>query len=620
MFEPLVVIFCILVYQGLVREYFLSASFKNHHPIFIFMPLRSPICTVVGHVDHGKSSVLDKIRGSAIVKAEAGAITQAIGASVIPLDTIKKICGDLLEQTKLDLTVPGLLFIDTPGHAAFTNLRKRGGNLADIAILVINIKEGIMPQTIESIEILKQYKTPFIVVANKLDLIGGWKQNQESLLANINNQNPQATQEFETKLYEIVGKLAEYGLNADRFDRVSDYTQQIAIVPASAHTGEGIPELLMVLIGLAQKYLEKCLSCDVEGDAKGIILEVKEEKGIGKTMDTILHDGTLNVNDTIVIGGLHEPIVTKVKALLEPAPLSEIRDKKSNFTSVKRVTAAIGVKISAPNIDEVVAGMPLIQTENVEEAKEEVQSQVEEVIIETDKLGIIIKADSLGSLEALIKLLREEDIPIKKASIGDISKKDIADAGANFETDPFHCAILGFNVKDTSAIDDKKVKIITSEVIYEIIDLYKKWAEEERKKKEAEHIDDLTSPCKIEILKGYIFRQSNPAVVGVEVLNGTLKANSPMMNKKGQQVSSVKNIQENKESVDKAEKGKQVAISLPNITVGRQINESDTLYSDIPEEEFKKFKELKEHLKEEQKMVLKEVAEIKRQENPVWGI
>lgn len=584
------------------------------------MAIRSPICTVVGHVDHGKSSILDKIRGSAIVKSEAGAITQAIGASIIPLDTIKKICGNLLETLKTDFTIPGILFIDTPGHAAFTNLRKRGGNLADIAILVIDIREGIMPQTIESIEILKQYKTPFIIAANKIDLLSGWKRNHDSLLKNISSQETNTVQEIETKVYQIVQKLAEFGLNAERFDRVEDYTKQIAIIPVSAHTGEGIPELLMVLSGLAQKYLENCLKCDTEGNAKGIILEVKEEKGIGKSMDVIIYDGTLEVNDTLVIGGLNEPIVTKVRGLFEPAPLAEMRDKKSKFKPVKKVSAATGVKIASPNIEEVVAGMPVVQTDNIEQAKQEVQAQVEEVIIETDQSGIVVKADSLGSLEALLKLLKEENISIKKANIGNITKKDISDAASNFESDPFDSVVLGFNVTETPRIKDERVKIISSQIIYEIIDNYKKWLEEEKKKKEAAELDNLVQPAKLEIMKGYIFRQSNPAVFGVEILAGTLRPNSPIMNKKGIHLSSVKSIQADKETVDKAEKGKQVAVSVPNITVGRQINENDILYTDIPEKDFKKFKELKEYLKEDQKMVLKEIAEIKRQQNVVWGI
>ncbi|RLE44874.1 translation initiation factor IF-2, partial [Candidatus Woesearchaeota archaeon] len=356
--------------------------------------IRSPVCTVVGHVDHGKSSLLDYIRSSNIVKAEAGAITQAIGASLIPLDIIKKTCGPLLDSLKIKFTIPGLLFIDTPGHAAFTNLRKRGGNLADIAILVIDINEGFKPQTEEAVEILKQQKTPFIVAANKIDLLPGWNSAKDNVLKNISSQGQDTQKRLDIKLYELVGKLHEFGFASERFDRVSDHTKEVAIIPISSKTGEGIPELLMVLTGLAQKYLENCLKCDINIPAKGTVLEVKEEKGMGMVLDTIIYDGMLKKDDFIVIGGIEKPVVTKPRALLEPMPLSEIRDKKTKFKQVDEVCAARCIRISAPEIENAIAGMPLMASskDSLEKTKQEIQKLVSEVIIETDEQGIILKA------------------------------------------------------------------------------------------------------------------------------------------------------------------------------------------------------------------------------------
>src|SRR3989344_3755428 len=382
--------------------------------------IRQPVITIVGHVDHGKTSLLDKIRGSAVTATEAGKITQAIGASIIPASSLQKICGHLLEKLKLKLTIPGLLFIDTPGHAAFINLRKRGGALADIAVLVFDINEGFKPQTLESIEILKSDKTPFIVAVNKLDLISGWQTDTTvPLVKNIEQQHERIRQIFEMKLYELVGKFYELGLQADRFDRVSDFTKQLALVPVSAFTGEGIPELLMMLTGLAQRYLEQQLLI-VQGAAKGTILEIKEEKGFGTTVDAIIYDGVLRVNDTLVIGGLEKPIVTKVRALLEPEPLTEMRVKKAKFRNVREVSAATGVKIAAPGLDGAVPGMPMRSCEARDAAtvSVDIQKEVEAVLVHTDDEGVIIKADALGSLEALIVLLREKGIPIKTASVG----------------------------------------------------------------------------------------------------------------------------------------------------------------------------------------------------------
>ncbi len=579
--------------------------------------IRQPIVTIMGHVDHGKTMLLDKIRGSAIQAKESGGITQAIGASIIPLDTIKKICGPLLEALKLKFTIPGILFIDTPGHAAFVNLRKRGGNLADIAILVIDINEGIKAQTRECIEILKQYKTPFIISANKIDLVPGWHPSKENIIKNISSQPESTRNKLETKLYEIVGKLFEIGLEADRYDRINNYTKQIAIVPTSAKTGEGIPELLMVLTGLTQRYLEKELKISVEGPCKATILEVKEEKGLGKTLDAIIHDGTLKIGDEIVIGTMGEPIVTKVKGLFMPAPLTEMRDKKSKFKTVKEVSAANGVKIIVIDIEEATSGMPLLGVDrNTEKIKEQVKKEIQEVIVKTDKQGVIIKADSLGSLEALITLLKEKNIPIKKASIGPITKKDISDAEANLEKDPLHAVILGFNIPQAQA----KVKTIVHDVIYKVIEDYETWYKEESKKMELEALENLTKPCKLQSLKGYVFRQSNPAVIGVEVLEGSLKSNIPIMNTEGKILTTVKSIQKEQENVERAERGDKVAISLPHVIIGRQVKEGDILLSAITEEEFRKFREYKKYLSESDKTVLKEIAKLMRKRNQLWGL
>ncbi|MBN1644637.1 translation initiation factor IF-2 [Candidatus Woesearchaeota archaeon] len=582
--------------------------------------IRQPIVAMMGHVDHGKTSVLDQIRGSAIAAKEAGGITQAIGASIIPTETIKKVCGNLLEQLKLNLTIPGLLFIDTPGHAAFTSLRKRGGNLADMAILVIDIREGLKPQTVESIEILKSYKTPFIIAANKIDLISGYRPEKGSVLSTIAKQNDQVIHEIEKKLYEIVGQVAEHKIDSERFDRVDDYTKAVAIVPVSAKTGDGIPELLMVLAGLAQKYLEKTLKCDVKGEGKGTVLEVKDEKGMGKVMDVIIYGGSVSVGDSLVIGGLTSAVESRVKALFSPSALSEMRDKHARFKSIKEVSASTGVRIVAPGIDDVVSGMPLIAgTDDTEKAKKEVQEQVEEVLVETDEQGIVIKADSLGSLEALSNLLREKNISIKKASVGPISKRDLSDAEANFDKNPLIAVVLGFNLQLPDAVPDK-VKVICHDVIYKLIEDLEKWQENTKKQIELKALSLLSKPCKIQLLKGYTFRQSNPAVIGADVLSGTLTTGVSLMNKEAKVLTTVKGIQEEQKSLSEAEKGKRIAVSLSGVIIGRQVKEGDILYSLIPEEDFRNFKKYKEFLSSDEKELLKEIAVIMRLKNPVWGV
>ncbi|MGM5481346.1 MAG: translation initiation factor IF-2 [Nanobdellota archaeon] len=589
--------------------------------------IRSPIVSVLGHVDHGKSSLLDAIRDTDILKTEAGAITQAIGASIVPAETIQRKCGNLLKNLGVTLTIPGLLFIDTPGHAAFTSLRKRGGSLADIAVVVVDINEGFKPQTYEAIEVLRAAKTPFIIAANKIDVLGGFSLQGASedspILGLIGKQSAHIQQSVETKMYELVGQLYDkFNLTAERFDRVEDFTNQVAIIPISAMNKIGVQETLMVLGALAQKYLEKHLSLDVSGPAKGTIIEVKEEKGLGKSLDVIIYNGTLHVGDTVVIGGLSEAHVSRVRALFEPDPHSEMRDKKSHFTGVKQVSAATGVRINCPDLGEVFSGMPIMSCENtpeaIEQAKQLLQRQVDEVLVETDREGIILKADNIGSLEALSALVKDKGIPIRKASIGPISKKDVADAQSNYETDPLSAVILGFNIPEVPSSDH--VKIITNDVIYSILDRYDVWVEDEKKRQQEKQLEGLTKPCKVEILKHCIFRQSNPCVFGVEVLSGVLRTGMELMKQGGDKLSVVKSIQHNKDNLTAADKGQQVAVSMHNITAGRHIGEGDILYTDLSPNEYREFKKHRDLLSHEEKELLKEIAEIKRREDSVWGV
>lgn len=583
--------------------------------------LRKIFLACIGHVDHGKTKILDKIRGTATQLGEAGGITQAIGASIIPIDTIFKICGSLIKE-KSKFTIPGLLIIDTPGHAAFTTLRKRGGSISDIAILVVDINDGFKPQTYESIEILKNSKTPFVIAANKIDLINGYKQIHKNLILNINSQQPFVQERIETKTYEIVGKLSELGFESERFDRVEDFTKQVGIVPTSAITGDGIPELLMVIMGLAQKYLEQNLKLNVEGHAKGTVLEIKETKGLGKTLDTIIYDGVLSKGDSIVIGGIDKPIITRVKALFEPAPLSEMRDKKSKFIAVKCVTAATGVKICAIDSGEVIPGMPLssFDSKNKVETINTIQKEVEEVLIKTDSEGVVIKADTLGSLEALTFLLKEKGIPVRKATIGKISKKDLTDAECSYEKNPLLSVILGFNTDFENDLEyTDKVKVITNVIIYRIIEEYEQWVEQKKREMEEDKLDELVRPCKIQLLPNYVFRQNNPAICGIEVMEGKLRVGYPLM-KDGRTLTSVRSIQKEKDNVQFLEKGQQAAISMDGVTVGRQINEGDIMFTAIPEYDFREIKKFLKLLTQPEIELLKKIAEIMRDINPVWGI
>lgn len=576
--------------------------------------IRQPIVTVAGHVDHGKTTILDSIRKTKIVETEAGGITQKISFTKIPIETIKKRLADRGKDIKLE--IPGFLFIDTPGHAAFSHLRKRGGSLADLAILVIDINEGIMPQTKEVIELLKLSKIPFVVALNKIDNISGWRTNLRGVLdlkENIENQSINVKTSFQEKLFALMASLHYYGFNAKLFYEITDFTKELALVPCSGKTGEGIDELIIILIGLSQKFLKENLKLSKE--AKGVILEIKKEKLT--YLESILYDGSLKVNNEIAIASFSHPLITKIRVLEEILPLS------NKFKAAKEVSAANGIRLQVTDSTDILPGMPFtIFKNNLEEIKKEFKK--EGVRIKTDKQGIIIKADSLGSLEALITMLRQKNIKIISAGIGNINKKDFISAETNLKDDSLNAIILGFNVEEDDEvkqiIKDSKVKIIKDLVIYKIIENLSKFQEEKNNEIKKEKLTSLAHLCKLAVLHQYIFRNSNPAVFGVKVEAGKLKPNIILINDLGERVAKVKSIQEQNRSINEAEQGKEIAISLPGIMFDRVLTNVNYLYSDLTEAQFKHFKENKDLLTKEEIQALQRIAQIKRKERPTWGV
>ena len=571
--------------------------------------IRSPIIVTVGHVDHGKTTLLDKIRGTTVTKLEPGELSQHVGASYIPLDTVKKICGDLLEKMKIKITIPGLLLLDTPGHAAFITLRKRGGAVSDAAILVVDVTEGFQEQTDESLKILKEYKTPFVIAATKIDKTPGWYPYADACFAeSFEKQREVVKDELEKKIYRIVSQLAERGFNSERFDRIEDFTKQIAIVPCSGMSGEGMPELLMVLAGLSQQFLKGRL--EVSDVAKGTVLEVKEVRGFGITVDAILYDGIIEKGDYLVIGG-KEPIVTRVKALLKPRVLQELRVEKQ-FESVDKVSAAAGIKIAAPSLENVVAGSPIMTAKkdvDVQIAKGFVQKEVEEVEFKKEIDGVVLKADTLGSLEAMIKLLTEEKVPVRKAEVGHVTKQDVIEV-QNVSED-IRKVVLAFNVNVLDDAEnlakDLKIEIFKNNIIYRLIEDYKKWCFEARERDVQEKLEKVGRPAKVKILPGFVFRVSKPCIFGVEVVAGLLRTGALMRKKDGKIIDKVKEIQKEGATIREAKIGDKVALSMEEPTMGRQIQEGEILISVLSKDDLKILSELLDRISESERDLLKEL-------------
>ncbi|EMA67738.1 translation initiation factor IF-2 [Halorubrum aidingense JCM 13560] len=587
--------------------------------------LRTPIVAVLGHVDHGKTSLLDTIRGSAVSEGEAGAITQHIGATDIPLDTISGMAGELIDPTDFDL--PGLLFIDTPGHHSFSTLRARGGALADIAVLVVDVNDGFQPQTEEAIDILRRTGTPFVVAANKVDTTPGWNpQEGEPIQRSLEAQSERAEAMLNENLYEIIGQLSDAGFSADLYWRVQDFQKNIGVVPLSALTGEGVPDLLTVLMGLSQRFMKEEMAIDVEGPGEGTVLEVKDERGFGATIDTVVYDGVIRNGDTIVVGGQNEPIVTEIRALLQPRPLEEIRTEKQ-FEKVAAVGAAAGVKIAAPDLDQAMAGAPVrvVRDRPLEDVIEEVKAELAEIEVETADNGVVVKADTLGSLEAMANALREAEVPILRAEVGDIAPRDIAVAETANQDE--HKAILGFNVdllaNAESDLENADVKLFTNDVIYQLIEDYETYVEEKQRAQQETVLDKVVRPSRFRILPDHTFRQNNPAVVGVEIISGTLQNNRNVGLFEGnefERVGQLSGIQKQGDDVDEARAGERVSIAIDGPTVGRDIEEGDTLWTEVPEKHAKILEqELKEEITADEREALAAYLDTKRKRDPFWG-
>lgn len=590
--------------------------------------IRSPVVVVLGHVDSGKTSLLDKIRGTGVQAREVGGITQHIGASFFPADTLKQICGPLLKTIGGgDVRVPGLLVIDTPGHEIFTNLRSRGGSAADISILVVDVQKGLEVQTLESLEILRNRKVPFVVALNKVDTVSGWKKGTSNFITqSIKNQPKSVIDILDEKIYTVVGELSRAGFNSEALYRIKDFRKEIGIVPVSARTGEGIPELIAVLVGLTQVYLQKRLSISADAPARGIVLEVKQEPGLGETANIILLEGTLHSGDNVVLAKKDGAVVTRIKAIFMPKPLDEMRDPRDKFSSVSVIPAAAGVKIVTPELEEVLAGSPLIAYDEsrLSEIKSAVESEVKQVMIESDVNGIILKADTLGSLEAIVEMLKARQIPIKRADIGPVSRRDIVEASAVKKNDKYRGVVLAFSVKvlpdAETEMADSSVKVFSDQIIYSLIDNYLGWVSQEQDSELRSGLEALTPMCKFQFLKGFSFRRNDPAVFGVEILEGKLRQKCNVMNNSGKPIGVIHQIQEEGKTIPEAKKGEQVAVSIMGPTIGRQVNEGDVLFTLPSEQEVRTLNQkYTGMLSDDSKQLLQEIITVRRKASSLYG-
>ncbi|MCI4335955.1 MAG: translation initiation factor IF-2 [Thermoplasmata archaeon] len=582
--------------------------------------LRQPILSLLGHVDHGKTTLLDRIAGSVRAANEPGGITQHIGALEVPHATIERLCEGILPTDQFN--VPGLLFVDTPGHRSFETLRRRGGALADLAVLVIDARDGVMPQTKESIQILRHEKTPFAVAMTKIDLLSGWRKptGPVRMQAHLQRLGAEYMRVLDERVYAIAEELNELGFSADRYDRVSDFTHNVGICPVSSKSGVGIAELLALLVGLAQRFLPADLAV-VQSSGEATILERSDQKGVGPVASIIVYRGRLKVGDEIMLTGRAGALTTRVRGLYRPDAVSKKGAKGARLTSVESVEAAAGLYLAAPGVEEALPGGLLKVVHNAAEA-EVVRAELDKEahpVSEFAETGVGICADTLGALEALAFECREASIPIHDANVGPVNRPSVLRMAT--VRDPTHRAILAFAVPVLPEAQpeggDDQVKILKGDVMYRILEEYEAWRDATAKELEVRRRLETVHPAKFEVLPGFIFRSSKPAIVGIKVLAGQLRPGTRVMHDDGTEVGLLKALQKEGDSVAHAEAGDELAASIDGAVVGRNLAEGDRLYVVIPESAARLFRTAS--LSDAERRVLDEVIRIRRASQPFWG-
>lgn len=509
--------------------------------------LRSPICCILGHVDTGKTKLLDKIRQTNVQEGEAGGITQQIGATYFPVDAIRQKTQVVNRDDSFEFKVPGLLVIDTPGHESFSNLRSRGSSLCNIAILVVDIMHGLEPQTLESMKLLRDRKTPFIVALNKIDRLYGWKKvDNNGFQESLALQNKGVQNEFAKRLEDTKTAFMEQGFNSELYYQNKSMAKYVSLVPTSAHTGEGIPDMLKLIIQLTQERMVGSLM--YLSEVQCTVLEVKAIEGFGMTIDVILSNGILREGDRIVLCGVDGAITTNIRALLTPAPLKELR-LKSAYVHNKEVKAALGVKISAPGLEGAIAGSRLMVV-GPDDDESDIEAEVESDLgalfsrVEKSGRGVTVQASTLGSLEALLDFLKVSKIPVANVGIGPVFKRDVMNCGTMLEKNKEYAVMLCFDVKiDKEAqayADEQGIKIFTADIIYHLFDAFTKHMEVIAEKKKEDSKLLAVFPCVL--IPVAVFNKTGPIVIGVDVVEGNLKMHTPIAAVKTNTVTGIKEI------------------------------------------------------------------------------
>jgi translation initiation factor 5B len=572
---------------------------------------RSPIGIVVGHVDAGKTSLLDVIRSSKVASSEIGGITQQIGASFLSLDFIEKKTKEIKGKFEVKSKLPGILLIDTPGHEAFYKLRERGASMCDIAILVIDIIEGVLPQTEEVIEMLKVNKIPFVIALTKIDRVSGWNITENSTLRNsVKKQSKETLMKFNSYLEDIKYQLSKLEINSEFYFNNKNPDKVYSIIPVNSLNNEGISDLLALMMYLTSNWMEKKLI--IKDKFKALVMEAYQDKKLGHLIELIIINGTLNIGDEI--------IVSKISG----AEKSVVRNIFLGEKTQLSVNGACAVKIIASNLDNVIAGSNCYLIKNKEDEEELIKKANEErenPLWEKSEKGLIVMAETLGALDALAFLLKKENLMVKHYLLGKPNEKILERYQEQILKEEvfYHCILyFGKTNEDIKKLyQEKKIKLINNEIIYGLIEEYKTFKKEREGNLNQYLIENQKAilPLKLKILKEHIYLKggNEELLMGVKIIYGKVKKGTPLViiNKEKRELGIITSIQKEKKELDQAIKNEEVCIRLTNpnhLIYDRHFDEKDEIYSYQNRESIENLKKyFKEELsKEDWLMVIKQ--------------
>ena len=538
--------------------------------------LRSPICTVLGHVDAGKTSLLDMLRESNVQKKEAGGITQKIGTTFMKKESIEEITKEINKEIK----IPGIIYVDTPGHECFSAIRLCGLLISDIIIIIVDIFKGLEQQTIECINLLHEYKKPFIIAVNKIDRLNGWKSNTPNMstcLKNVlKNQNKNTLSILDDHINKICNQLSSYGFHSSLYYKNNDIKYTISIVPISAKLGFGLPDLIMLINVLSQQMISSKLTVTNKVDGGYIIEKIKDKK-YGNLLSSLLINGKIKNNDCIMLLDENDNIVEfQLKHLYEPIEGLEVKDSL-NILLVPEINTQLPFIIKCNDELNPKPGTPfyVVNKDNKTKIYELLEKYKNKYLnpnkIKLEKYGIQINAKTYNSAQGLGELCNTKGIQISKIMIGDINKINLMKLNNKYENlnktkndftfNKRYMVILAYDTCVSDELlkmaEDMNIKIMTNKLIYQLVEEYENHVVKLDKEFKNQY-PNLRKPCEIKIIDKFVFHKKDPIIIGVSVTKNNLHIGMVI-----EAIIDKKNV--DKKNIDKKNIGK-MAIKLGKIT------------------------------------------------------